>query len=133
MFPASTKMGGMCFGFPDVCKTPTPAGPVPLPYPNTAQCPMAQGVSVIVKILNQPVLTKMSQIPLSNGDEAGSAGGVISGVVMGPAAYKQGISKVKVEGNDIVTVTMPTGQNGTNPNVPGAQIAPSQTLVIVIP
>ena len=31
---AKTQAGGMCFAFPDVCLTPTPAGPVPIPYPN---------------------------------------------------------------------------------------------------
>ncbi len=132
MFPASTRMGGTCFAMPDVCKTPTPAGPVPIPYPNTAQCAMATGTSVVVKILNQAVITKASEIPLSSGDEAGTAGGVISGVNMGVAKYKLGNSKVLVEGNEIETFTMLTGQNGSNPNAVGAQIAPSQTLVIVM-
>ena len=36
MFPASTNGGGQCFAFPDTCKTPTPGGPVPIPYPNIA-------------------------------------------------------------------------------------------------
>ena len=26
--------GGVSFSFPDICKTPTPEGPVPIPYPN---------------------------------------------------------------------------------------------------
>ena len=26
--------GGLSTVFPDVCKTPSPAGPVPIPYPN---------------------------------------------------------------------------------------------------
>jgi len=26
--------GGMSIVFPDVCNTPTPGGPVPVPYPN---------------------------------------------------------------------------------------------------
>ena len=26
--------GGMSTVFPDVCKTPTPGGPIPIPYPN---------------------------------------------------------------------------------------------------
>ena len=36
MFPASTNGGGQCAvpGPLDACKTPTPGGPVPLPYPN---------------------------------------------------------------------------------------------------
>ena len=25
---------GVTIAFPDVCKTPTPAGPIPIPYPN---------------------------------------------------------------------------------------------------
>ena len=33
IFP-STHRGQAVVGFPDVCKTPTPAGPVPIPYPN---------------------------------------------------------------------------------------------------
>ena len=28
--------GGMSMVFPDVCKTPSPGGPVPIPYPNIA-------------------------------------------------------------------------------------------------
>ncbi len=27
---------GVATAFPDVCKTPSPAGPVPIPYPNVA-------------------------------------------------------------------------------------------------
>ena len=26
--------GGLSIVFPDVCKTPTPGGPIPIPYPN---------------------------------------------------------------------------------------------------
>ena len=29
--------GGMTIAFPDVCKTPTPGGPVPIPYPNISK------------------------------------------------------------------------------------------------
>ena len=32
----NTQMGGLDFGFPDVCLTPTPVGPIPIPYPNMA-------------------------------------------------------------------------------------------------
>ena len=28
---------GITIAFPDVCKTPTPGGPIPIPYPNIAQ------------------------------------------------------------------------------------------------
>ena len=28
---------GVTIAFPDVCKTPSPAGPIPIPYPNIAK------------------------------------------------------------------------------------------------
>lgn len=34
IFPTSSEGGGQALGFPDVCKTPSPAGPVPITYPN---------------------------------------------------------------------------------------------------
>ena len=46
MFPASTREGGKCFAFPDVCKTPAPPAPfVPVPYPNMARPNRADGGS----------------------------------------------------------------------------------------
>lgn len=31
---AGDVKGGISFGFPDVTKTPSPGGPIPIPYPN---------------------------------------------------------------------------------------------------
>ena len=42
MFPASTKGGGAVLAFPDVCKTPSPAGPIPIAYPNVAMASQGQ-------------------------------------------------------------------------------------------
>ena len=36
MFPAGQKTGGLSVSPIDVCKTPTPVVPVPMPYPNVA-------------------------------------------------------------------------------------------------
>ncbi len=33
---AAEDSGGQSIAFPDVCKTPSPGGPIPLPYPNIA-------------------------------------------------------------------------------------------------
>ena len=54
MFPASTKGGGMCFAFPNVCKTPAAPSPLPIPYPSIGQLTNANGstCSEKVKILN---------------------------------------------------------------------------------
>ena len=76
MFPVSTKAGGQCFAFPDVCKTPAPPAPfVPVPYPNIAMCSDASGASSKVKIEGKEVCTTKTEITMSSGDEGGTAGG----------------------------------------------------------
>jgi len=138
MFPATTNGGGQAMGFPDVCKTPAPPAPspIPLPYPNIAMMNQAKGgtCSSKVKILNKKVCTVKTEISMSSGDEPGVAGGVISSKFKGPAKFKMGYGKVKIEGSDIVRLTSTLGMNGvSNANVPaGTQIAPSQTKVIVM-
>lgn len=135
MFPASTKGGGQLFAFPDVCKVPAPPGPpIPTPFPNIGLCADAKGstCSKKVKILNKPVLHKGSEIPSTKGDEPGTLKGLMSNTQMGKAIYRAGNSKVKVEGNDIVTHLRPTAHNGSNANAPtGMQVSPSQTKVII--
>jgi hypothetical protein len=132
MFPASSKGGGMCMGFPDVCKTPAPPSPspIPIPYPNIAQCASAQKDSQKVKIANMGALKKDSEVPMSSGDEAGVAGGVSSSVNMGKLAYKKGSSKVKFEGQEAVHLTSMTSHNKDNFPA-GMQMVPSQVQVIV--
>jgi hypothetical protein len=138
MLPASTNGGGQCAGFPDVCKTPTPGGPVPMPYPNIAMLVQAKGSSCSkkVKILNKKTATKKTEISMSSGDEAGCAGGgVVSNKFKGPAQFKKGSSKVKAEGSPVAHLTSMVGLNGgANANFPaGVQVAPSQTKVLVAP
>jgi len=137
MLPASTNSGGNCFIVPDVCKTPTPGGPVPMPYPNTASLSQASGgtCSSKVKIMGKKTVVKGSEITMSSGDEAGTVGGVVSNKFKGPAQFKKGSSKVKVEGKQLCHLTSVSGQNGGgNSNVPpGVQVAPSQTKVTVMP
>ena len=131
----STKMAGIAFAFPDVCKVPAPpAPPIPTPFPNFAQCPMALAptCSLKVKVMNQPALTLNSKILRTQGDEAGVGGGSISQVFGDQAAYALGSTKVLIEGSPAVTVFKMTRQNGANANAPaGTQIVPSQTKVIV--
>lgn len=136
IFPATTATSnGTCLGVPDVCKTPSPAGPVPIPYPNIALLSDAKGstCSEKVKFVNKPVVTEASEIGRSSGDEPGTAGGVISNKNMGEAKIKKGSSKVIVEGDACGYLTTVVGQNGTNANVPGIQLTPAQTTVIVSP
>ena len=131
MMPASCKKGGQAAAFPDVCKTPSPGGPVPIPYPNIAQVAQATKTAKKVKIANKPACTKKTEVPRSNGDEPGTAGGVVSSCNMGKLQYIKGSSKVKFEGKPAVYLGAPTKHN--KGNAVGAQVAPSQTRVLVAP
>ena len=134
MFPLATKGGGMAFAFPDVCKVPAPpAPPVPVPFPNSGQCANAINASLLVKVEGKPVLHKMSSIPSSQGDEAGVAGGVVSGVNMQRIAFVQASTKVLVEGSPAVMWMNQSGHNGANANAPlGHQLVPSQMTVLAL-
>lgn len=135
--PASTMGAGMCMAFPDVCKTPAPpAGPVPIPYPNIGQMAQAKGSSCSSKVLicNKKAAHKATEISMSSGDEAGSVGGVVSNKIKGEVKFKNGSSKVKVEGKALAYLGCMTGHNGSNANMPaGAQIVPSQVKVLTVP
>lgn len=139
MFPASSKGGGQCLGFPDVVKIPAPPAPfAPAPFPNTAQLTQADGgtCSAKVKILGKETCTTKTEISMSSGDEAGTCGGgMVSSKIKGPALFKKGSAKVKVEGAPMVHLTSMAALNGgSNANTPpGQQVAPSQTKVMVTP
>jgi hypothetical protein len=93
---------GKSIAFPDVCKTPSPAGPVPLPYPNVAQsADTDQGASTVTCDGN-PVCVKDSNFSTSTGDEAGSAGGgVVSNKTKGKAEFVNFSFDVKFEGKSV--------------------------------
>jgi hypothetical protein len=135
MLPASSTGGGVCFAFPDVCKTPAPPGsPVPIPYPNFGQVMQATDAAQKVKLCQKPAVTKKTKMNMSQGDEPGIAGGVVSNKNMDKVQYQKGSSKVKIEGQEAEFLTAMTGQNGSNANMPaGNQIAPSQVKVMVSP
>src|ERR1039457_5362660 len=74
--------------FPDVCKTPTPAGPVPIPYPNVVRSSDTSERTTTVKCDGNPTCVKDSNFSTSTGDEAGTAGGgVISSKTKGKAEF----------------------------------------------
>lgn len=130
--PASTKQGGMCFGFPDVCKTPAGPNVAPIPYPNMAQLTDADGAVDKVLIDKKEVLVEDSKISRSSGDEAGTLKGVVSSTNMDEVAFKQSSSKVYFGGKKAVYHTVMTAHNGSNANMPaGLHVSPSQTKVMV--
>jgi Domain of unknown function (DUF4150) len=92
---------GITTAFPDVCKTPSPAGPIPIPYPNIAQSSdTAQGAST-VKCDGNPVCVKDSNFKMSTGDEAGSLMGVASNKIKGKAEFVNFSFDVKIEGKNV--------------------------------
>ncbi|OJH39238.1 DUF4150 domain-containing protein [Cystobacter ferrugineus] len=92
---------GTTVAFPDVCKTPSPAGPIPIPYPNIARsADTAQGSST-VQVEGNPVCLKDSHFSTSTGDEAGTAGGVVSGKTKGKAEFVNYSFDVKIEGKNV--------------------------------
>lgn len=117
---------------PDTCNTPAGPAMVPVPYPNIGQVNTAKKTVPEVLIQNKEAVVVGSELPSSNGDEAGTGGGLVSGTHGDKVAVKTGSGKVRLAGKQAGMLTSTTAQNGTNANAPaGKQIAPSQTKVFV--
>ncbi|WP_437578498.1 PAAR-like domain-containing protein [Sorangium sp. So ce887] len=101
---------------PDVCKVPTPAGPVPTPFVNTAQDAMLAKGSKQTSIAGNPVALESSELSTSTGDEPGTAGGVISSKIKGKLTWSGSSMDVKVEGKGVVRFLDPTLHNGNTFN-----------------
>jgi len=127
---ANTQMMGMDMGFPDVCLTPTPAGPIPIPYPNIAMGPMGVPAAYTVLYMCTPAHNMATSVPLSNGDNPGVALGVASGMVMGPARHLTAMFTLLVGGAPATRMTSVALQNSTN--CPGMRIVPSQVKVLLL-
>ena len=127
---ANSQMMGMDLAFPDVCLTP--AGPVvvPIPYPNIAMGPTAIPSQMIVLIEAMPAHNLGTITPLTNGDNAGVAMGVASGLVMGPSRHLTAAFTVLFGGMPATRLTSMSLQNSTN--APGARLVPSQVKVLLL-
>jgi hypothetical protein len=117
---------GIAFAFPDVCNTPTPGGPVPIPYPNIAQLADAMpnsttgGAQVFAN--GKPIILKNSMIPVSTGDEAGSAS-----PIKGPCTFSTASANVLVNGQGVVRFGDTTSQN--NGNATGQVLSAPSTVL----
>lgn len=87
---------------PDVCKTPSPGGPVPVPYPNVAQSSDLADGAKHVTIEGNPVALENSKLKQSSGDEAGTLGGVVSGKNRGKMTWGTSSPDVCVEGKGVI-------------------------------
>ncbi|HYO65581.1 MAG TPA: DUF4150 domain-containing protein [Archangium sp.] len=102
---------------PDVCKTPSPGGPVPVPYINIARDADLASGSTSVKIEANPIALSNSNLSTSTGDEPGTAGGgLISSKTKGKLTWGSSSIDVKVEGKGVVRFLDVTQHNGNSFN-----------------
>ncbi|MCE5248704.1 DUF4150 domain-containing protein [bacterium] len=135
MMAMTNQAGGKCFAIPDVCKVPAPpAGPVPMPFPNMAMTETADPSTCaqMVKIEMMNAMTLKTKWKMSQGDEAGVAGGVVSNKNMGEVCFTMGSVMVKIEGSPAVFMGCPTAHNGTPPNAMGAALQAGQQKVQIM-
>ncbi len=130
---ALTNEAGMAGAFPDLCLTPAPPAPnpVPVPYQNLAMLQNAKGDTCAKKVYvtGAKALTMKTVIAQSVGNEPGVNEGMVSGTIQGPAKFTSGSMKVYIEGSKAVFQGSMTAQNGDNPNCVGVVNNPSQTKV----
>jgi hypothetical protein len=93
--------GGMSIVFPDVCQISTPAGPVPVPFPNIAQASDTSDGPESVTCDGKMPMVEGATYSKSSGDEPGSLGGIISGVNRDVAEFMLYSFDVKFEGKGV--------------------------------
>jgi uncharacterized Zn-binding protein involved in type VI secretion len=107
---------------PDVCKTPSPGGPVPIPYPNMSSDSNLTDGAATVKIKGNPAANTGSKLSRSNGDEAGTAGGVVSSKNMGAFGWPAGSIDVQAEGKGVIRMLDSSLTNGNAYNDTGMNV-----------
>lgn len=105
---------GLSVVFPDVCKTPSPGGPVPIPYPNIGKSSDTAKGPKSVKTDGKMPMVKGAQYSRSAGDEAGVAKGVVSNDQMGVCEFMMYSFDVKFEGKNVCRMGDPLFHNKKN-------------------
>src|SRR5215469_8989281 len=91
---------------PDVCKTPSPGGSVPLPYPNVSMSSdLENGTSTVTADGGNMIAIKGSDFSRSTGDEPGTVGGLKSNVNMKESKWILYSFDVKIEGSNACRLT----------------------------
>jgi hypothetical protein len=100
---------------PDVCKTPSPGGPVPMPYPNISQSvSLKKGTKTVKADGGNMIAIKGSEFSLSNGDNAGTVGGIKSNTFMKESTWILYSFDVKMNGKNACRLTDKKFQNHQN-------------------
>lgn len=111
---AHAKSNGMSAVFPDVCKTPAPGGPVPIPYPNVGRSADASQGPKTVKVQQAVPMVKGAKYSKSTGDEPGRVGGIISNTSRGVCEFMMYSFDVKIEGKNVCRLGDPLFHNKKN-------------------
>ncbi len=114
-FTASVSSGhtAVANGPLDICKTPSPAGPVPMPYPNVAaSLTPGPGYTTKTLVMGTPMWTKKGKTLISNGDQPGVALGVTSNKIMGMCEITMACNDVDAEGGGLVRTLDSSDSNG---------------------
>jgi len=87
---------------PDVCKTPSPGGPVPIPYPIivSMSSDLKKGTKTVKVDGKKMAAIKGSEFSRCSGDEPGTAGGVKSSTNMKEATWILYSFDVKLDGKN---------------------------------
>lgn len=102
---------------PDVCKTPSPGGPIPVPYVNVASNSDLVKGTTTVHIEGNSVALASSNLSTSMGDEPGTAGGgLVSSKTQGKLTWGSSSIDVKFEGKGVVRFMDATQHNGNSFN-----------------
>jgi len=125
---ADCQLMGMDFAFPDICKTPPAL--LPIPYPNFAIGPMAIPNVWNTLLMMMPAHNLLTTIPMTNGDNAGLALGLISQTVMSQARRVTCVPNVLFGCIPATRLTCLTIQNTIN--TMGIRALPSQLKVVLL-
>lgn len=116
---------------PDVCKTPSPAGPVPIPYPNISMSNSLTGGTTTVKVDGGNMAAiKGSKFSTSTGDEPGTAGGVKSSTFKQASSWLLYSFDVKMDGKNACRFSDKKLQNNEN-TVDAAGVLPLVVPIVV--
>jgi len=98
----------------DVCKVKSPGGPVPTCFPNSARTGTGTGCPEDITICGAPIHTVRTRMKPTQGDQAGTEGGILSGTTGEEAQYARGIQNITFAGDDAVNLCCPTRHNKGN-------------------
>lgn len=96
------SMGVVMSTLPDVCKTPTPGGPVPIPYPVIVSVTqdLTKGSKSVKVDGGNPAAIKGSELARCTGDEPGTAKGIKSSTQMKETTWLSYSFDVMIEGKN---------------------------------